>query len=164
MTDVAEPVTASPDETHQAWSDANLKPLWEQAAAHGGTIKRERAYRWSWEAMHPLIVAATKLRGMDVTERRVLTMMNPNPNPNGAPGAITNLTAAFQILLPGESARPHRHSMNALRFVLDGNGAITTVDGKACPMFEGDLILTPGWTWHEHVHSGTERIVWLDVL
>jgi gentisate 1,2-dioxygenase len=94
MTDVAEPVAVNPDATHQAWSEANLKPLWEQAAAHGGTGKRERAYRWAWEAVHPLVVAATKLRGMDVTERRVLTMMNPNPNPNGAPGAISNLTAA----------------------------------------------------------------------
>jgi len=164
MTDVAEPVAVNPDQMRQAWTDANLKPLWEQAMAHGGAVKRERAYRWSWEAVHPLVVAATKLRGMDITERRVLTMMNPNPNPNGAPGAISNLTAAFQILLPGESARPHRHSMNALRFVLDGNGAITRVDSKACPMFEGDLVLTPGWTWHEHTHEGTAPIVWLDVL
>jgi gentisate 1,2-dioxygenase len=54
--------------------------------------------------------------------------------------------------------------MNALRFVLDGNGASTVVDGKPCPMNEGDLILTPGWTWHEHLHEGARPIVWLDVL
>jgi gentisate 1,2-dioxygenase len=54
--------------------------------------------------------------------------------------------------------------MNALRFVLEGSGATTVVDGKACPMEEGDLILTPAWTWHEHVHQGTAPIMWLDAL
>jgi gentisate 1,2-dioxygenase len=91
-------------------------------------------------------------------------MMGPNPNAPGYPFTITNLNAGYQVLLPGESARPHRHSMNALRFVLDGSGANTVVDGKPCPMFAGDLILTPGWTWHEHIHEGQGPIVWLDVL
>ncbi len=74
------------------------------------------------------------------------------------------LAANIQILLPGEKARPHRHTMNALRFVLEGSDAITIVDGKSCPMEEGDLILTPAWTWHEHVHNGKAPIVWLDAL
>jgi gentisate 1,2-dioxygenase len=165
MTDVAEPVTATPEDLRQAWRTANVTPLWETTTAHGGPVKRERAYRWSWDEMHPLIVAATKLRSMEITERRVLSMINPNPNPNGgAPATITNLNAAYQILLPGETARPHRHSMNALRFVLEGGGATTLVDGKPCLMLEGDLILTPGWTWHEHTHGGDAPIVWMDVL
>jgi gentisate 1,2-dioxygenase len=54
--------------------------------------------------------------------------------------------------------------MNALRFVLEGAGATTIVDGKPCPMEEGDLILTPGGTWHEHIHQGKGPIVWLDAL
>ena len=66
--------------------------------------------------------------------------------------------------MPGEKARPHRHTMNALRFVLEGKGAATIVDGKSCPMEEGDLIITPGWTWHEHVHQGNAPIIWLDAL
>lgn len=164
MTDLAGPLTANPDELRQAWQDANMRPLWE-TQAHGGATKRERAYRWSWTQVHPLIVAATNLRSMEITERRVLMMVNPNPNPHGGfPAAITNLNAAFQILLPGEAARPHRHSMNALRFVIHGNGATTVVDGKACAMQEGDLILTPGWTWHEHRNAGTSPIVWMDLL
>src|SRR5262249_2292535 len=71
------------------------------------------------------------------------------------------LAANIQVLLPGEKARPHRHTMNALRFVLEGSGAITIVDGKPCPMEEGDLILTPAWTWHEHIHEGQAPILWL---
>jgi gentisate 1,2-dioxygenase len=54
--------------------------------------------------------------------------------------------------------------MNALRFVMEGSGATTIVDGKRCTMEEGDLILTPGWTWHEHVHEGKGRMIWLDAL
>ena len=74
------------------------------------------------------------------------------------------LSAAIQILLPGESARPHRHSMNALRFVLEGRGGVTVVNGKECHMEFGDLILTPAWTWHEHIHRGNEPMIWLDAL
>ena len=54
--------------------------------------------------------------------------------------------------------------MNALRFVVEGKGASTVVDGKDCPMEEGDLVITPGWTWHEHVHRGDAPIIWLDAL
>jgi gentisate 1,2-dioxygenase len=93
----------------------------------------------------------------------VLTLVDPAAEGHAA-GTTTNLTAALQILMPGESARPHRHSMNALRFVLDGAGAVTRVDGRDCPMAEGDLVITPGWSWHEHVHHGSAPIVWLDAL
>jgi gentisate 1,2-dioxygenase len=31
-------------------------------------------------------------------------------------------------------------------------------------MMRGDLVLTPGWCWHEHWHEGDAPIVWLDVL
>jgi gentisate 1,2-dioxygenase len=54
--------------------------------------------------------------------------------------------------------------MNALRFVVEGKGASTVVDGKDCPMEEGDLVITPGWTWHEHIHKGGAPIIWLDAL
>lgn len=132
--------------------------------AHGGKPPVERPQIWPWAVMKPLIDDAAAMNSTDVVERRVLSMMHADPNVLGFPFTVTNLNAGYQILLPGESARPHRHSMNALRFVLDGNGASTVVDGKTCPMHENDLILTPGWTWHEHVHSGSAPIVWLDVL
>ncbi len=147
-----------------AWDAAGVSPLWENRMAHGGKPPVERPQIWPWAVMKPLIDDAAALNSTDVVERRVLSMMHANPNVLGFPFTVTNLNAGYQILLPGESARPHRHSMNALRFVLDGNGASTVVDGKACPMDENDLILTPGWTWHEHVHSGSAPIVWLDVL
>jgi gentisate 1,2-dioxygenase len=68
--------------------------------------------------------------------------------------------------MSGERARPHRHTMNALRFVIEdgGGGGATIVDGKHCPMSPGDMIVTPAWTWHEHLHDGPDRVIWLDAL
>jgi gentisate 1,2-dioxygenase len=70
----------------------------------------------------------------------------------------------MQLLLPGEWAPSHKHTPNAVRMIVEGTGAYTTVDGEKCPMSRGDLILTPTGLWHEHGHDGTEPVVWLDVL
>jgi gentisate 1,2-dioxygenase len=155
--------TRSPDEMRRSWNEAHVKPLWEVSASHTPRTTGSGGNLWPWRTLEPLMLEALKINLPEVAERRVLSFIDP-----AATGeqfhTTTNLNAAFQVLSPGETARPHRHSMNALRFVLKGNGATTTVDGKACPMFEGDLVLTPGWTWHEHQHGGTEPIIWLDVL
>jgi gentisate 1,2-dioxygenase len=131
--------------------------------AHYAGNGAPRPHLWKWSVLGPLIADAMKITSLAAIERRVLTLVDPDAQGNTA-GTTTNLTAAVQILMPGESARPHRHSMNALRFVIDGEGAATKVDGRDCPMSEGDLVITPGWTWHEHAHGGTRPIVWLDAL
>jgi gentisate 1,2-dioxygenase len=146
-----------------AWSDAHVKPLWEIPQAHADAASGHQATLWPWRTMRPLVDRACELTSPAISERRVLSLMEPGARP-GDFQTITNLNAGLQILLPGESARPHRHSMDALRFVLEGNGAVTRVDGKEAPMMRGDLVLTPGWCWHEHWHAGEGPIVWLDVL
>ena len=80
--------------------------------------------------------------------------------------SVTNLSANFQILMPGEVAPAHRHSMAALRFVMQGEGATTTVDGQVCQMAPGDMVLTPAWRWHEHAcaGSGDKPVIWFDLL
>jgi gentisate 1,2-dioxygenase len=70
----------------------------------------------------------------------------------------------MQLLMPGEWAPSHRHTPNAVRMIVEGEGAYTTVDGEKCPMSRGDLILTPTGLWHEHGHDGSEPVIWLDVL
>jgi len=70
----------------------------------------------------------------------------------------------MQLLLPGEWAPAHRHTPNAVRMIVEGEGAYTTVEGEKCPMNRGDLILTPSGLWHEHGHDGDKPVVWLDVL
>lgn len=142
---------------------ANVRPLWTNALAHGANRTEAAPLLWAWRDIAPLVEEAAALTTTDVVERRVLSLVDPRYPENGT-ASTRNLNAGFQVLMPGERARPHRHSMNAIRFVVEGCGATTIVDGKACPMNWGDLILTPAWTWHEHAHDGDERIVWLDVL
>jgi gentisate 1,2-dioxygenase len=112
--------------------------------------------------MEPLIARAEREVSMADAERRVLLFSNPV-----APDSVDtlrNLSGGLQTLLPGEVARAHRHSLAALRFVMEGGGAITTVNDEPCLMEEGDLVLTPSWTWHEHTHPGQGRMVWFDGL
>jgi gentisate 1,2-dioxygenase len=78
--------------------------------------------------------------------------------------ASSAMYLGMQLLLPGEWAPAHRHTPNAVRLIVEGEGAYTTVDGEKCPMSRGDLILTPTGLWHEHGHDGKEPVVWLDVL
>ncbi len=147
----------------EAWRNANVRPLWENPLAHNVKKGAPAPHLWKWSVLGPLIADAMTITSMAAIERRVLTLIDPEAEGNTA-GTTTNLTAALQILMPGKSARPHRHSMNALRFVIDGSGALTKVDGRDCPMQQNDLVITPGWTWHEHVHKGSSPIVWLDAL
>ena len=159
--------TSAPDkpyeEVRKAWHAANVRPLWENPLAHKLAGGGPKAHLWKWQVLRPLVGEAIKVTTPAAVERRVLSLVDPDAQGPTA-GTCTNLTTALQVLLPGEAARPHRHTMNALRFVIEGKGASTIVDGKDCLMEEGDLIITPGWCWHEHVHRGKGPIVWLDAL
>jgi gentisate 1,2-dioxygenase len=95
-------------------------------------------------------------------ERRVLSLTNPGLG--GRPYAVGTLWGALQALGPHESAPAHRHSPGAIRFVLEGEGVWTTVNGDACDMGPGDLILTPAWTWHDHNNAGDAPMFWFDGL
>ena len=136
--------TATTEAMRAAWRQANVRPLWENPIAHKVRAGGPPAHLWTWRELEPLVASAMAMTSMAAIERRVLTLVDPGAD-SDAVGTTTNLTTALQILMPGESARPHRHSMNALRFVLHGNGATTKVDGRDCPMSEGDLVITPGW-------------------
>ena len=118
---------------------------------------------WKWDTIFPLAKRAGEIitieRGGD---RRVLALANPGLN--GLPFTSTTLWGAIQYLGPGENAPAHRHTPSAIRFVMTGSGVYTTVDGDACEMEPGDLILTPNWMWHDHNNYGDEPMVWFDGL
>lgn len=96
------------------------------------------------------------------TGRRNFTFINPAPDVNGT---TRTLAMGMQITLPGEVAWAHRHSINALRFVVDGSADLyTAVDGEKMPMQDGDLIITPAYSWHDHHNESDKRGVWLDIL
>src|SRR5262249_56286968 len=81
-------------------------------------------------------------------ERRALQLFNPGLE--GRWATTNTMIAAVQLLLPGEVARAHRHTPTAIRFIMEGAGAYTAVDGERVYMEPGDLILTPTSPSHAH--------------
>ena len=146
------------------WAEARLFPLWESPNAHKPPPVPQRTHAWRWTEIRPLLQLALEETSPAAVERRVLQLISPYSQSRDDEFTAGMVLAAVQCLLPGEVARPHRHTMNALRFVLEGSGAETLVDGKPCRMEFGDLILTPAMCWHEHRHHGSEPVLWLDVL
>ncbi len=145
------------------WKDELLAPLWE-GSAHSRSGAPRAGHHWRWKDIERCALQAAKLTRPEVVERRVLRFVNPDGVSADDESTVGNLAAAIQVLLPGESARPHRHSINALRFILLGEGATTIVNGTAIPMRPGDVLLTPGDCWHEHRHDGGDMTIWLDIV
>ena len=121
----------------------------------------EAPYLWKWEPLLDGLLKASETIGIEQAERRAIRLVSPH-----LPIKSTSHTLqfTFSIVNPGEVARAHRHNMAAIRFVVQGKGAYTAVDGEKFPMEEGDLILTPNWTWHEHHNESEDPIIWLDGL
>ena len=144
---------------------ARLQPLWTITENLLPPEPHPGAVPWLWpaETMRPLAERAIQLVPVERGgERRVLSLVNPGLD--GRPFAAGTLWGAIQCLGPRESAPAHRHTPGAIRFVLEGEGVWTTVDGDACDMAPGDLILTPAWAWHDHVNGGDGAMFWFDGL
>ncbi|HEX3178204.1 MAG TPA: cupin domain-containing protein [Methylomirabilota bacterium] len=119
-------------------------------------------HRWAWRDVRPLLHDAARLVPLEQAERRVLVLENPGLK--GTYAVTSSLYAGLQVILPGEVAPSHHHTPAALRLVVEGEGAFTTVDGVKCAMERGDFIITPPMRWHDHGHEGTAPVVWLDGL
>jgi len=155
-----------PADYREALTRQNLVPLWPSLRALLPPLEpqpKTRATHWSYAALRPLLLQAGELTPIDKAERRVLVLANPGHGLEKMQASAA-IYLGMQLLLPGEWAPSHRHTPNAVRMVVEGVGAWTTVDGEKCPMQRGDLILTPTGLWHEHGHDGSEPVVWLDVL
>src|SRR5499433_1915017 len=142
----------------------SLGPLW--TALHV-LLPKERTtaavpHRWSWRDARSLLHEAARLVPLEQAERRVLVLENPGLK--GTYSVTSTLYAGLQVILPGETAPSHHHTPSALRLVVEGEGAFTTVDGVKCLMEPGDLIITPPMRWHDHGHEGTGPVIWLDAL
>jgi gentisate 1,2-dioxygenase len=125
---------------------------------------RVQPHLWRWHDVYDSLVQAKEkiTVGRGSVERRVIRLVNP-----GLPETqMTSHTMllSFQLIQPGEVAPAHRHTMSAFRFILQGQGAYTNVDGQKMIMEDGDLILTPQGSWHEHAHEGDENMIWIDGL
>lgn len=161
-------MTAKPEQDsaqqafHERMHAHYMHGLWElasQMTAH--PEPRMIAHMWRWSRVEPIVKASAEMVPVG-EERRALQLFNPGL---GGRWATTNsLIAAIQVLLPGEVARAHRHSPTAIRFIMEGTGAYTAVDGERSYMAPGDLILTPSWSWHDHGNDTSQPVIWMDGL
>ena len=142
----------------------NLTPLWEVLHA---LVPPQPATPcvpalWKYDEVRPFLMRAGEAITAQEAVRRVLVLENPALR--GQSAITQSLYAGLQLILPGEVAPSHRHTQSALRFIVEGSGAYTAVDGERTTMRPGDFIITPSWTWHDHGHEGTEPVMWLDGL
>lgn len=151
------------DQWIKSLDKASLDAPWTQP---GPLIRPKKsamqAKVWRWREIEPLLRQSPEFmqpgRG---AERRILRLDNP-----GVPErtAAHTISVAIQYLLPGEVAPAHRHTPNAIRFMLHGAGAFTTIEGDKFVMRRGDLVVTPSMSWHDHGNDGTEPVIWTDGL
>jgi gentisate 1,2-dioxygenase len=142
----------------------NVGPLWESLAELVPARPQPRCVPtiWHYEKLRPLLMEAGSVVTAKEAERRVLMLENP-----GLPGLsqITqSMYAGIQLILPGEVAPSHRHAPAALRFIIEGSGAYTAVNGERTVMNPGDFILTPSMTFHDHGNPTAQPTIWMDGL
>jgi gentisate 1,2-dioxygenase len=151
----------------------HLTPLWREL--HALVPQQPNtpcvAAHWKYEQIRPYLMRAGEVITAEEAVRRVLILENPALK---GQSAITQaLYAGLQLIMPGEIAPSHRHTQSALRFIVEGSGAFTAVNGERTTMRPGDFILTPSMTWHDHGHVGDPNshgsdaavpVVWLDGL
>ena len=155
-----------PQDYRDELTQHNLVPLWPSLRAvlppHVPARKTQPTH-WPYAKLRELLLKAGELTPIEKAERRVLVLANPGHGLEKMQASAA-MYLGMQLLLPGELAPAHKHTPNAVRMVVEGEGAWTLVNGEKCPMSRGDLILTPTGLWHEHGHDGDQPVIWLDVL
>ncbi|GJL83012.1 MAG: gentisate 1,2-dioxygenase [marine bacterium B5-7] len=145
-------------------ADDNFTPLW-QVLSNIITAEPQsgcRAHLWPYSKAREYLLESGQLITAKEAERRVLILENPGMR--GLSCITTSLYAGLQLVLPDEVAPAHRHSQSALRFVIEGSGGHTTVNGEKTTMEVGDFVITPPWAWHDHGNKSDEPMIWLDGL
>lgn len=145
--------------------EKNTAPLWEYLANLFPLEPRPACLPVLWnytDDIRPLLLEAGRLISAREATRRVLVLENPGIR--GTSQITQSLYAGIQMILPGEIAPTHRHTASAIRFIIEGEGAYTAVDGERTTMHPGDFILTPSWTFHDHGNPGDAPCMWIDGL
>jgi gentisate 1,2-dioxygenase len=155
-------LTAVEADFHERMHAAGMYGLWELASQMTKHPEPKAvAHMWPASLIEKMVRESSEVVPVG-EERRALQLFNPGLE--GRWATTNTMIAAVQVLLPGETARAHRHTPTAIRFIMEGDGAYTAVDGERVYMKPGDLILTPSWAWHDHGNETGDRIVWMDGL
>lgn len=138
------------------WTVANDIEPWFPAPKSVPTL-------WKYQQLRPLVVRSSELVTPENSGRRVVMLLNPGRRDISA--CVGLLYSGLQIVQPGESTSAHKHMASALRFIMEGNGAYTVVDGERMELGARDFVITPNGTWHDHGHAGTNGpCIWQDGL
>lgn len=140
------------------WQRANAIEPWEP-------VTRYRPMLWRYEDMRPLCLRAVELVRPEDAGRRVVTLLNDSEAGKKHTAAVGWLFSGIQAMKPGEITPAHRHTASAHRFIMEGRGAYTVVDGHSITLGANDYVLTPGGCWHDHgVVADGELSIWQDGL
>src|SRR5581483_7770810 len=143
-------------DSYALWTVANDIEPWQPKPASQPTL-------WSYAALRPLVMQALDLVSPEKAGRRVIALENPGRK--GLSACVGWLYTGLQVMRPGEFATAHNHASAALRFIVEGAGAYTVVDGHKMSLEAGDFVITPNGTWHDHgVDAGGETTIWQDGL
>lgn len=149
---------------YQRADTQDLAPLWTRlkSLVPAAPTPVGVPHRWAYADVRPYVLESAQHISAKEAERRVLILENPALK--GSSQITNTLYAGLQLIMPGEVAPAHRHVQSALRFVVEGSGAFTAVDGEKTVMQPGDFVITPSWTWHHHGHEASGPMIWLDGL
>ena len=143
-------------ESYALWTVANAIEPWEPKPASQPIV-------WRYDAMRPLVMKALDMVSPEKAGRRVIALENPGRK--GLSACVGWLYTGLQVMRPGEFASAHNHASAALRFIMEGAGAYTVVDGHKMSLSAGDFVITPNGTWHDHgVEKDGAVTVWQDGL
>ncbi len=138
------------------WTVANKIEPWEPKSA-------SHAMLWRYADLREHVLRSADLVTPEQAGRRVIYLDNPGRHDVAA--AVGWIYAGLQVMHPGERASAHRHSASAIRFIMEGSGAYTIVDGHKMTLGAKDFVLTPNNTWHEHaVEENGATSIWQDGL
>jgi len=152
---------ANLEEFNRELEEKNLLGYWNLVRERGDGYEPKSSFEpciWKWSDVSPAMAKAGETLGLEDSFRRFIAFRTPSLK-----GSTTQtLLLGAQLVKPGEVAKAHHHTMGAIRFVIRGGGAQTTINGEPFPMEAGDLITTPGLTWHDHYNGSDRPIMWLD--
>jgi gentisate 1,2-dioxygenase len=142
--------------TGALWTVANKIEPWEPKSSSVPVL-------WRYSDLRSHVIRSLELVSPEKAGRRVIYLSNPGRQDVSA--AVGWLYSGLQVMHPGEAASAHSHSASALRFIMEGVGAYTIVDGHKMILGANDFVLTPNGTWHEHgVEKDGSTCVWQDGL
>src|ERR1700735_1488889 len=153
------------EELYGKLTQVGIAPGWNKklASLWPAPKKNFAPAHWTYEQARGALDAAGRLINTELAERRNLILYNPVSD--ASYGTVRTLVSAYQMIMPGEWARSHRHTPNALRLILDSDaGVYTEVDGVKIAMEPGDVLLTPNWSSHGHGNDSKANAYWLDFL